>query len=374
MAQLLYCFVGGDTQKVGREFRGYFLTLIISVVPYGTMAVSLKMIATELGVSREAVSHVLNGREHKVSQATRDAVRAALKRYDYQTNSLVQALRNKRTNTVGVIVPDICVSVFPEIISAIELAAMEKEYQVLITQMHSKADVLDKQVALLRQKRVDGLVIFPVSSHEQVDLYRKLIDADMPFVTFLRYLNDLTLPYVGNDECEIGRLATQHLLDLGHRRIACLRGYPGARDAHQRAEGYCQALREAGIAVDNRLIAGDNFTLESGERATDDLLSRKVDFTAIVASSDLVAVGAIRRLWSAGLRIPQDVSVVGLGNLDVGRYFNPPLTTIDQKPEELGRRCFHMLMERINDSKGPVKEDIVRPELIVRQSTAALRG
>lgn len=355
-------------------FFTIFLTSSFPVVPYGTMTISLKSIAMEIGVSRETVSHVLNGREHKVSPATREAVKAALKRHDYQTNSLVRALRSNSTHTLGVIVPSIRVSLFPEIVSAFEMEATEKGYNVLITQMYSQAEKLDQQVALLRQKRVDGIAIFPVGSREQFDLYRKLLSAAVPFITYLHSLDGLAVPFVGNDEYSIGRLATRHLLDLGHRQIACLRGHPDVHDAHQRAEGYIQALRDANIKVDERLLAGDQYNPESGERGVEQLLARQVKFTAIVAANDLVAVGAIRRLWQAGLRVPQDVSVVGCGDLEVGRYFNPPLTTIDQKPQELGQRCLDMLLERMADPKGPIRQESVRPELVVRQSTAPVAG
>ncbi len=334
------------------------------------MAISLKTIATEVGVSREAVSHILNGRAHKVSPATREAVMAAIKQHDYQVNGLVKALRNKRTNTLGVIVPDIQVSLFPEIISSIESAAEAKGYQVLITQSHSRAENMQRQIDLLRQKRVDGLAIFPINSQEQFDLYQKLMTSHVPFVTFLLPLAMLTVPRVGGDERKIGWLAARHLLDLGHTRIVCLRGYPISLDSHQRAEGYCLALQEAGIEKDPTLIAGDNFTVASGYAAVDQLLANNVKFTGLVAATDMVAIGAIQRLWQSGLRIPQDVSVVGCCNLEVGRYFNPPLTTIDQKPAEIGLQCVQMLLDRIENPTADIHEQIIQPELIIRQSTA----
>ena len=336
------------------------------------MSISLEQISREVGVSRGAIGHVLNGREKRVGAKTCQRIKAALKRHDYHTNGLVRALRAQRTQILGVLVPSVEVSLYPQIITAIESAAAARKYQILITQHHSMVSNLEAQVVMLRQRRMDGLLIFPVNSQEQTELYRRLLEHGVPFVACLQAVQELTLPLVVNDDVEIGRVATRHLLELGHRRIACLRGYPKAVDAAERVEGYRQALRAAGVAVDEGLIAGEGYEMPFGDQAIEQLLSRGERFTAVVACNDKVAIGAAQALERHGLRVPQDVSLVGCGNLDVGQFFRPAISSVDQKPQEMGNACVEMLLERIENPKAPLREQRIWPELIVRKSTAAL--
>ncbi|EIP97890.1 transcriptional regulator [Opitutaceae bacterium TAV1] len=359
-------------------------------------SLSQAAIARQLQVSRSTVSHVLNGRGHLIRPETRQKVEDALKASGYQRNGLVRALKTRRSHVVGIIVPEIGRSFFSEIIRAAENEAREHGLQCFLAQSHSDPDVIEKSILTMREYRVDGILITPSSSTANPDLYRQLRKQRFPFVLVDSPVHDVEAPFVGNDNVEVGRLATEHLLSLGHRRIACIRGYSEADVSVQRLQGFRAAFAAAGLTPDEALITGDGFRFESGAEATRTLLAarRRHDFTAVVAPSDHAALGAIQELIRAGFRVPDDISVVGCANVDIAAMSNPPLTTVDQKPGEIGTRAMRALIECIERQTTPeavasgssapkpaaaragtapaAVSIFVQPSLLVRQSTAAL--
>lgn len=337
------------------------------------MGISQAEIARQVGVSRTAVSHVLNGRTHMVGPVMRRRILNAVNAAGYHRNALVRALKANRTHVVGIIVPEEGVSFFTEIIRSAESEAQLRGLQCFLCQSHSQPDALGKHVAALREYRVDGLLIAPASVASQKEtIYRVLHEQKFPFVLVDNPVIALKTPFVGTDDVKAGVLATEHLLRLSHRRIACISGYHDSYPAKQRLAGYRQALTKAGVPIDEKLIVGDGFGFEDGQRATRALIEDKVDFTAIVTHSDIVALGAVQQLARHGLRVPQDVSVVGCGNLDVSAWVLPPLTTVDQNPREIGRVAMELLVSIIEGKAKAAPGAIVQPELVVRESSARL--
>ncbi|MDR1280025.1 MAG: LacI family transcriptional regulator [Opitutaceae bacterium] len=348
-------------------------------------SLSQAAIARQLQVSRSTVSHVLNGRGHLIRPETRKKVEDALKASGYQRNGLVRALKTRRSHVVGIIVPEIGRSFFSEIIRAAENEAREHGLQCFLAQSHSDPGVIEKSILTMREYRVDGILVTPSSSTVNVDLYRQLCQQRFPFVLADSPVRGVEAPFVGNDNVEVGRLATEHLLALGHRHIACIRGYEGSGVSEHRLQGFRVAFAAAGLTPGEALVAGGGFSFDAGAAATRALLAarRKRAFTAIVAPSDHAALGAIQEIIRAGLRVPDDISIVGCANVDIAAMSNPPLTTVDQKPGEIGVRAMRMLIERIGTrtagtDPAPVPESfpgspvvLVRPALLVRQSTAA---
>ncbi len=334
------------------------------------MSISQSKIARSVGVSRSAVSHVLNGRTHMVGPEVRDRILQAVEASGYHRNALVNALKTNRTHVIGIIVPEAALSFFGEVVRAAERETRLHGLQCFLSQSYSMPDDLEKDVAILREYRVDGLLIAPASALAKPELYRALQQQKFPFVLVDTPVVGTGSSFVGNDNRLIGQIATQHLLDLGHRRIVCIRGYRDNPGALQRYEGYCDALKRAGIPLDPQLVVGDGFQFETGREVTAALLNAGIRFTGMVTPADYVALGAIQELTERGLSVPKDVSVVGCANLDVSRMVSPALTTVDQEPEAIGRSAVQLLVKHIEDRTRPAEEITIKPKLIVRGTTA----
>ena len=336
------------------------------------MSVSQATISRQVGVSRTAVSHVLNGRGHMVSDETRERILKAVEASGYHRNALVRALRSNRTHVVGIVVPDADFSFFGKMIQAAEKEASAHGLQCFLCQSHSLPDQFKKDVSALREYRVDGILVVPASSYSTPEVYLSLLKHAIPFVIVDVPIAGIEMPFVGNDNVQAGEIATDHLLGLGHRRIACVRGFQGNPGSAERFEGYRRALKRARVAMDERLVVGNGFEFEPGRDTVAELLDRGVDFSAVVTPSDFVALGAIQELTSRGLRVPADVSLVGCGNLSVSSMVTPPLTTVDQHPQELGRRAMEILIKQIEGHSKSIPRVVVKPTLIERASTAKI--
>jgi LacI family transcriptional regulator len=332
------------------------------------MTVSQRTIAERVGVSRTAVTHVLNGRAERVSPAVRERILKTIEETDYHRNGLVRAMQRKRTQVLGLVLNH-AGGYFSRLVASIESTAKAHDYQCFLCQTHSVIENMEKEVATLREYRVDGLILMPVNSMEHRDFYRRLLARRVPFVLLDMAVEGVDVPCARNDDVAIGRLATQHLLALGHRRIACLRGYPKASNAWDRERGYREALAAAGLPVREDLIVGNSYIAEGGREAVRELLGRNTEFTALFAANDAVAYGAIEELRRHGRRVPEDVSVVGVGNDESCGWVSPRLTSVDQKPDDVGRAAVELLLARIDKTLKPADQvRLIEPELVERES------
>ena len=214
-------------------------------------------------------------------------------------------------------------------------------------------------------------MIVTASSMASPLAYRSLKQHKVPFVVVDVPTESVKTHFVGSDNFEAGRVATEHLLKLGHRRIAFLKGYHENPGAQERLKGYMNALLEFGISVEDDLMTGDGFEFESGQSAISTLLDRHISFSALIASSDFAALGAVQELGRRGLRVPDDISLIGCGNLDFSAMVTPTLTTIDQHPLQLGRQAMHLLVDQIEGRAKASQKILVKPELVFRESTAS---
>jgi len=333
---------------------------------------TLQQIAAEAGVSRVVVSRVLNGRDVGASVETRRRIHELVEKYGYQPNGLVQALRAKRTHALGVLLPHVGNTFFARILDGVEQAAVERGWQVLMCQTHSDAAVLERETTMLRQRRVDGMVIAP--HFQSAPCLRRLLEIGQKIVLVDDFIPGLGLPCAKSDDVLGARLAVDHLLGLGHTRIAYLGLPDGIKpNAAERWQGYGAALAGRGIEGDPALAAFSESTdISDGHRMTAGLLAAGVRFTAVFATTDHLAIGAIQALREAGLRVPRKVAVVGYGNLLEGVYMAPSLTTVEQKPDASGRRAVELLLDAV-EGKTPLAPGVYRttPELVVRESCGA---
>lgn len=309
-------------------------------------------------------SRVLRGDSaQRVREDTRDRILQVAQELAYRPNSLARGLRTARTDTLGIVVPQLDNPVFAAAIRGAEQAAAELGYSLLIS--HREPGSTATTIAKLSQtNRVDGLLVASLDDDEV--LRSDLAAAQVPFVLMNRVLPGAPLSVV-LDSRAAARKAVEHLAGLGHRRIAHLAGRPQGFNATQRLEGYRDGLAAAGLAYDEALVATAGYTAEGGARAMRELLPRKP--TAVLAATLVSAAGAMAVLHETGLRIPEDVSVVGLHDAPVASLLYPSLTTVMMPTEEMGRVAATLLIRRLAGEHPTPVEPLPPGALIARAST-----
>jgi DNA-binding LacI/PurR family transcriptional regulator len=331
--------------------------------------VRLKDIARYAGVSVMTVSKALRD-EPDVSATTKSRIKSLAQQMGYVPDSTAQGLRTKTTKSFGLVIPSITNPVFGRVVFAIAERAHELGYDILLAHSFNLPEREEVCIRRLLSRRVDGLFISPVYRFEaEARIYQEVLVRKVPTV-LIGPPAPFCKSFVGVEveELAASHAATQHLLKLGHKRIAYFTGPPVAPWAHERFEGYCRALREAGLDVEDRLVFQAGGTIEDGKKAGLQMLSESCDATAVQTVSDLVAIGCADALFSKGLRIPEDVSLVGFGNILTAEYFRVPLTTIRQPKFRLGMAAVDTMMNLLRGQNVETKR--LPAELIERQSTA----
>lgn len=327
--------------------------------------------AERAGVSVTTVSHVIN-QTRPVSDELRQRVLAAMRELGYQPNRLARSLRRGQTHTIGMIIPDNANPFFAEMARGVEDTSFENGYSLILC--NSDGD-LDKELLytnVLIEKRVDGILF--VAAGLSTDRILDLQTQKTPLVVVDRDLPDSAVDSVLTDNAQGGRLATQHLIDLGHRRIACIAGPSDVTPSADRITGYRQAMSEGGIPIDEALIVRGDFRYDSAYQASVQLLKRNDPPTAIFACNDLMAVAVMRAALEQGWQIPGDLSVVGFDDVRLAAFANPPLTTIAQPKYEMGAVAAKMLLARMRNHERPAHRRVFETRLVVRRSTAPARG
>ncbi len=285
-------------------------------------------------VSTATVSRVLAG-HGRARPETRERVFAAARDLDYRPSGVARSLRQRATRTLGLIVTDIENPFFPQLVRAVEDAARDLGYAILLCNADDDPEREAGYLDLLVDRRVDGVVIAAGSLGGR---HREwLAHAQLPIVLVNTADPETGLSTIASDSYAGGALAARHLAGLGHERFGLITAPPRNSDGPARLAGARDALRAAGVEGDRVLVATDEAGVAGGERAAADILGRDRRVTALVAYNDLMAIGAMRAVRAAGLRIPADVSVIGFDNVDLSSYVDPPLTTIAQATSDMGR-------------------------------------
>jgi len=334
--------------------------------------VRLKDLAQVANVSVMTVSKALRD-EPDVSSATKQRVKLLAQQMGYVPDSSAQGLRTKTTKLFGLVIPATTNPIYARIVFAIEERAHDLGYDILLAHTHNKPEREEDCLRHLLSRRVDGLFVSPVYRYEaEARIYQEIKARATPVILlgppapFCRSFASIEI-----EELIASYNMTQHLLKLGHKRIAYLTGPPAAPWAHERFEGYRRALREAGIEVDDKLVFQAGNTIEEGTKATLQFLNENCRATAVQAVSDLVAIGCAETLYSQGIRIPEDISLVGFGNVLAAEYFRVPLTTVRQPKFRLGIAAVDAMMSLIRGEK--IQPKRLTAELIERKSTAPPR-
>jgi len=331
---------------------------------------TMKRIAGELGVSITTVSKVLN-HHGDISEATRTRVLAKVEELGYQRNAVARSLSLRRTHTLGIVIPDLMHSFFVEVIAGIEPVASAHGYGVLLCSSSEDAGKERAELDMLRSRQVDGIVLASANASGNTDLLLQLakqgtslvmIDRDdHPSVRCHRVLTD--------DEA-VGSLATTHLLDAGRRAIAHISGPPIVH-AKRREKGWREALKGRGIKVAEDWIVRGGFMESDGYRAMKKLLGVRPRIDAVFAANDPSAIGAMKAIWEADLRVPDDIAVVGVGDIALGDLLRVPLTTVGWSRRDQGRHAAELLLNSLDGEVDRAQRVIIPPRLIVRESSGS---
>ena len=337
---------------------------------------TMKRIAGELGVSITTVSKVLNNHDD-ISPATRARVLAKVEELGYRPNAVARSLTLRRTHTLGIVIPDLMHSFFVEIVAGIEPVASEKGYGLLLCSSGENPVKERSELQMLHGRQVDGIVLASAPGSGNGEMLREfrshgiglvMIDRDdYPSVPCHRVLTD--------DE-RAGVLATEHLIASGRQAIAHLAG-PRLTHARRREKGWKDALRAAGIRPAPEWLVPAGFMEGDGYRAMKRLLGLRPRVDAVFAANDPAAIGAMKAIWEAGLNVPDDIAVVGVGDITFGDLLKVPLTTVSWSRSEVGREAAELLLSPLEDEDAEDEEPrrvIVPPQLVVRDSCGARKG
>jgi LacI family transcriptional regulator len=325
-------------------------------------------IAKDLKVSVVTVSKVLRN-QGRISDATRKRVLRRAKELNYQMNWVARSLVTRRTYTIGLLLPEFAHLFFAEIARAVAQTVRPHGYHVVISSFEEDPELEASEVESLLARQVDGLIIASSQPPRRLAMFDRVRDRKIPYVLIDRPIAGLHACYVGVDNHAIGKVATEHLIAQGCCRIAHLRG-PKVGIAAQRLEGYREALAKAGLRARADYVAEGGHSDEAGREGMKRLLSVTPLPDGVVCYNDPVAIGAMKAILEAGLKLPEEIAVVGAGNVHYSDVLAVPLTTIDQGTCKIGTLAAELLLTRISSKRILKPEEIlIPPKLVEREST-----
>jgi LacI family transcriptional regulator len=336
-------------------------------------SVTLRDVARAAQVHPGTVSRALNAQTRGlVNQETAERVIRAAEELGYRPNPIARGLKTNRSFTVGVLVPDLTNPLFPPIVRGIEDRLGAAGYTSLIANTDNDPDRERQDFEAMRARQVDGFIT--ATARLDREFVAETAGLSEPIVLVNRRLEDESLPAVTVDDRDGSRMAVEHVVALGHRRVAHLGGPQALSTGHQRYLGFLAAMAAAGLEVDERATRFSvAFTEAEGARVCRELLDGAPDVTAIVAGNDLLALGCYDVLAERGRRCPEDVSVVGFNDMPFADRFDPPLTTVHIPHREIGAAAADLLLERLGDGGGDAPQIRLAPTFVARGSTAPPR-
>jgi DNA-binding LacI/PurR family transcriptional regulator len=342
----------------------------MSVKPGGRRkAASLQMIADHLGLSAAAISRVLNGAPaaKSIPKATQERILAAAREFKYRPNFMARSLLRGRSMTIGVLMPEVSEGYTTLVLAGLEQGLLQAGYVFYLVSHHHRRELVERAQTMFVERSVDGIVAIDTALP---------IHTELPTITVSCPDKQEAMTNIVLNHKRAAELAVDHLAGLGHVRIAFIKGQSFSSDSEPRWQAIRHAVAKAGLTLDPHLtvqLEGDVPTHEPGYFAAQRLLASNAAFTALFAFNDVSAIGAIRALREAGLRVPQDVSVVGFDDVQSAAFQNPGLTTVRQPLRTMGMLAAETVVRKISEPNEhvPAKQLVIDPELVVRESTCA---
>lgn len=331
---------------------------------------SIKDVALKANVSTTTVSHVVN-RTRFVSDRVRYEVELAIRELNYVPSAVARSLKSNTTKTIGMLIPNCSNPYFAEIVRSVEDHCFGAGYALILCNTDDDPHRQAAYLQVISEKRIDGTII--ISTGEDKDLLRLLNGLSIPTVLLDREIKEVNCDLVETAHLQGALMATEHLIGLGHRRIACLAGPPNLNSSAQRIEGWRTALAKSGLAKEaSDLLWHSDFSSQGGFTTMQSILRSPQAPTAVFVCNDLMCIGALSAAHQAGVRVPQDMSLIGFDDIELARFASPALSTIAQPKHRMGVTAVDMVLERIQGGRVQARQVILQPELIVRNSTARI--
>jgi LacI family transcriptional regulator len=330
---------------------------------------TLRDVAKLAGVSKATAARVVNGDYDIVREQTRERVMNAVNQLGYERHAIAGSLRSEHTYMVALSIPDITTPFWPEVARGVQDTLEQEGYTVVLMNNDWNAAREEKHLRKMRQNQFDGLIINPTGT-----LNSDLLELNIPIVVLASGEAYPDFDTVSSDSAQAGRLAMEHLIELGHRRIGLIAGPLRRHKSHTHRDTYVKACREHNLSLDPKLMIEATFTQEGGYRAMQYLLALPYPPTAVFAVNDIIALGALRAAHDAGLRVPEDLSIIGMDDIFAAMTSNPPLTTIAKPKYAIGVTAARFLLARIEGEADDEMQHTLLPCTLVTRSSTASRA
>ena len=327
---------------------------------------TMKDVARLAGVSTSTVSHVINNNRF-VSDGVREKVEQAIRHLNYAPSALARSLKINQTHTIGMLLTTSSNPFYAEVVRGVEESCYQRGYSLILCNTAGDEERMNRSLETLMQKRVDGLLMMCTESHlpsaDILNRYPSIPTVMMDWAPF-EGRGDI----IQDNALLGGELATQHLIDCGYTRIACIAGPQDKTPARMRLEGYRNAMTKSGLEILPGYVVNGYFEFQGGYNGMVELLALETPPEAVFTSNDAMAVGVYHALYQAGMRIPQQMAVMGYDDIELARYLTPPLSTIHQPKDALGELAIDTLIHRLSDPDASQQTLVLTPELVVRGS------
>jgi len=331
---------------------------------------TIESLSKELHLSASTISRVLGGKaeKYRISKKTAELVLETANKLNYAPNQLARSLRLKKTNTIGLMIPDISNPFFAKIASFIEREARERGYSVIVSDSEEKTEIEKSSLKVLTSRMIDGIIISPVGESAEHLIEENV--RNIPIVTIDRFFPELKLPFVGTDNFKGALEAVNYLIQNGHKRIAFVQGIKSTSVNQERLRGYVEALKSNGIPYNKNLVSGENFGEENGYVAMKLLLNMNARPTAVFAASNLISLGVLRALKEENISVPDDISIVAFDDQFYSSFLATPMTTVAQPVKEIATIAFRLLMDSIElDAESNEPKKILLPTRLITRSS-----
>jgi len=330
----------------------------------------IRDLAEVLGLSTTTVSRVLNGKakSYRISEKTQERVHKAAKDYNYLPNKLARGLKLSKTDTIGLIIPDISNPFFSDIAFHIEREAHSKGYSLILCDSNEDSNMEKELIELLLSHKVDGIIIAPIGKgYEHIT---HTYNSGMPLVVIDRCFPEIGLPFITSDNYQGGYDAVNYLISMGHKKIACIQGIPESLPSIERVRGYKDAMLNSNLPFDGSVILGDDYSTDNGYMQTRILFSMEDPPTAIFALSNLIGLGVIKAVHEMELKIPDNISLISFDEQPYSAFLGTPMTTVDQKKSEMGQLAVDVLLKYIKNKeyRNKAVSMTLKTNLIIRNS------
>ena len=320
-------------------------------------------IAKKCNVAASTVSRALND-DDKISQETRDRVKAMAKKLNYKQNELARSLKSGKSLTIGIITNDLATFAVPRIIDGIEEIANQSGYNIIVGNTSNNMDKENQYIDILSKKQIEGIIF--VGTWAELDKDCPYLDIDLPFVAINRHYHDDRVITINHDDINVGYIGTQYLIDKGYNKIAFINGPMEEISPPNRLKGYKKALNDNNLTIDNNIVFSGEWHFDTGYKYTNKILKINNQVDAIVCSNDQIASGCIYSIKDKNKEVPEDIAVIGCDDRNISRNFKPLITTIRLPLKEMGKSASKKLIDMINNKK--VSKEVLTSSILKRDS------